>query len=107
MAKVEWTDEAKLEFRTYIKNARSEFGLSTAKRWLKERKDLEWRLKRYPTSYTPEQLLQGRKHIYRRCHLMNRRFKLIFYYDEVEDSVHVVDIWDTRMNPKALIRRIK
>ena len=38
---------------------------------------------------------------------MNRRFKIIYYYDESEDTVHLVDIWDTRMNPKALIRRIK
>ena len=38
---------------------------------------------------------------------MNRRFKLIYYYDELEDIVHLVDIWDTRMNPKALIKRIK
>lgn len=38
---------------------------------------------------------------------MNRRFKLIYYYDEAEDVVHVIDIWDTKMNPKALIRRIR
>ncbi len=37
---------------------------------------------------------------------MNRRFKFIYYYDEVEDIVHIIDIWDTRMNPKALIKRI-
>ena len=38
---------------------------------------------------------------------MNRRFKIIFYYDEVEDIVHLIDIWDTRMDPKVLVRRIK
>ena len=38
---------------------------------------------------------------------MSRRFKIIYYYDEVEDIVYIVDIWDTRMNPKTLIRRIK
>lgn len=38
---------------------------------------------------------------------MNRRFRIIYIYDETEDVVHIMDIWDTRMNPKALIRRIK
>ena len=107
MAKIEWTDEAKSEFRTYIINTRSEFGESTAKRWQKERKEIEWCLVRFPTSFTPEKLLQGKKHLYRGCHLMSRRFKIIYYYDEAEDIAHIVDIWDTMMNPKALIRRIK
>ena len=71
MAKIEWTDEAKSEFRTYIINALSEFGESTAKRWQKERKEIEWRLERFPTSFTPEQLLQGKKHLYRGCHIMS------------------------------------
>ena len=35
------------------------------------------------------------------------RFKIIYYYDELEDIIHLIDIWDTRMDPKALIRRIK
>ena len=39
--------------------------------------------------------------------MMNRRFKIIYYYDEVEDLVHIVDIWDTRMNPQTLAKRIK
>ena len=41
------------------------------------------------------------------CHIMNRRFKIIYFYDEVKDIVHIMDIWDTKMNPRALIRRIK
>jgi len=107
MAKIEWSEEAKLIFKTYIKDARLEFGVSTAKRWQKERKDIEWSLKRFPTSYTPESLLSDRDILYRRCHIMNRRFKIIYYYDESEDTVRIIDIWDTRMNPKMLVRRIK
>ena len=107
MAKIDWSDEAKYAFITFVRNARSEFGESTAKRWQKERKDIEWRLEHYPTSYTPEEHLSGRIVIYRRCHMMHRRFKLIYYYDKVEDCVHIIDIWDTRMDPKVLVRRIK
>ena len=38
---------------------------------------------------------------------MNRRFKIIYTYDENVDVVHIMDIWDARMNPQTLIRRIK
>ena len=29
-------------------------------------------------------------------------FKLVYYYDESLDVVHIVDIWDMRQNPKRL-----
>ena len=107
MAKVIWEESAFVLLLEYIENARLEFGASTAKRWQKEKKAAEWRLERYPTSYTPEELLRGKNVFYRRFHIMNRRFKIIYTYDETEDVVRIMDIWDSRMNPKALIRRIK
>ena len=107
MAKIEWHKNAQKLYRDYVENANIQFGKSTGRRWLKERIDIEWRLKRYPVSYPPEELLQGMKVLYRRCHLMNRRFKIIHTYDEAADTVHIMDIWDTKANPKALIRRIK
>lgn len=39
--------------------------------------------------------------------MMSRRFKLIYYYNEESDVVHIVDLWNTLANPKALIHRIK
>lgn len=107
MAKIVWHEKAKQVFRDYVENAYLEFGEKTARRWQENRKEIEWYLERFPTSYTPEALLSGFPILYRRCHLMNRRFKIIYYYDEAEDVVHIMDIWDSRMNPKALIRRIK
>ena len=74
----------------YIENARVEFGESTVRRWQKERKNIEWRLERYPLSYTLEELLQGRDIIYRRCYMMNRRFKLIYFYDETNEIVELL-----------------
>jgi len=38
---------------------------------------------------------------------MHRRFKLIYYYDELSDIVHIMDIWDTRMSPTTLTKSIK
>ena len=107
MAKVIWEDNAIIVLLEYIENARKEYGNSTVKRWQKERKSIEWRLQRYPVSYPIEEILQERSILYRCCHLMNRRFKIIYYYNETEDTVRIVDIWDTKMNPKTLIRRIR
>ena len=107
MAKVIWEDNATFSLFDYIENARIEYGATTVKRWQSERKSIEWRLERYPCSYPPEELLQGKLFLYRLCHMMHRRFKIIYYYDEVEDIVHIVDIWDTRMNTQNLIKRIK
>ena len=106
MAKIEWNEEAQLLFIAYVTNARTVFGERTAKRWLKERKNIEWRLERYPESYPLEELLAGRKVVYRRCSMMNRRFKLVYFYDDSKDAVRIVDIWDTRRNPNTLISRL-
>ena len=107
MAKIDWTVKFLTQLDANIGYASSEFGRSTAIKWAEEISAFEKRVKVYPTSYAPESILRGKKELYRCCHLMNRRFKIIYYYDEVEDIVHLIDIWDTRMNPKALIRRIK
>lgn len=107
MAIIEWKPKTWQLYNDLLENARLEFGEKTARHWEAEIVQFYERLKTFPTSYTPEQLLQGKKHLYRGCHIMSRRFKIIYYYDEAEDIAHIVDIWDTMMNPKALIRRIK
>jgi plasmid stabilization system protein ParE len=107
MAKIAWEDEPKLLLGQFVEYAAIEYGKSTALRWAKEVQSFENRVKSFPEAYPPEELLLGRSPLFRRRHLMNRRFKILYYYDEAEDVVHIVDIWDTKRNPSALIRRIK
>ena len=107
MATIEWTEKFLSILNRYIDEARTEYGRATALRWAEEIATMEERLRIYPLSYSPERLLLGRAITYRRCHVMNRRFKIIYYYDEKEDVVHLIDIWDTRRNPKMLVRRVK
>lgn len=68
MAKIIWQTKASLLFEAYVEEAAVEFGKSTAQRWQKERKNIEWRLERYPVSYPPEELLHNEDILYRRCH---------------------------------------
>jgi len=36
-----------------------------------------------------------------------RRFKLVHYYAKTSDTVYITDIWDMRMSPETLKKRIK
>lgn len=107
MAVIEWKPEAWQLYNDLLENAKLAFGKKTGNRWETEIWHIYERLRKYPTSYTIESSLEGKKVLYRGCLMMNRRFKLMYFYDEAEDVVHIVDIWDTKANPKALIRRIK
>lgn len=106
MAQVKWTDEADALFDKYIMNAFVEYGRKTSMRWLNERIKMADRLVNHPTSYPPEELLSDRDICFRSHQIMGR-FKFVHYYDEEIDTVFIVDIWDMKMNPKTLIKRIK
>lgn len=107
MATIIWEDTAKLQLAENIMYAMMEFGESTAKRWEVDVRAVEWRLERFPSSYPPEPFLHERQKLYRQCHVMHKRFKIIYHYDEANNVVRVMDIWDTRMSPETLIDRIK
>lgn len=107
MVKIIWKKKAESLLNAYIDNAIIEYGKTTALKWAEEIANFENRIRSFPDSYPPEELLQGRTILHRRCHIMNRRFKIIYHYDESENVAHVDDIWDTKRNPSALIHRIK
>ena len=105
MAQVKWTIKADRLFDKYVFNAFLKYGTKTSKKWMQERIEFANRVAKHPESYTPEPFLSERKHVYRSCHIM-QRFKIVYYYANSSDIVHVVDIWDTKMNPENLKQRI-
>ncbi|MBP5777886.1 MAG: type II toxin-antitoxin system RelE/ParE family toxin [Prevotella sp.] len=107
MATIKWKPSAWQLFNDYLENARLAYGQKTAQHWESDIAHIYERLKLFPTSYPPEKSMASLNRLYRFCHLMNRRFKLIYFYDESEDVIYIMDIWDTKMNPQALIKRIK
>ncbi len=106
MAQIRWTVKADRLFDKYLFNAFLEYGTKTSKKWMQERIAFADRVAKHPESYTPEPFLKSRKHVYRSCHIM-QRFKIVYYFAKSSDIVHVVDIWDTKMSPENLKRRIK
>lgn len=83
-----------------------EFGLTTAEKTAQTINDIVDDLSRWPTSGFPEPLLKEAPLFYRSRHI-NKRFKIIYWYDEPNDMVVIEDIWDTRRNPEFLTKRVK
>ena len=82
-----------------------EFGTSVAKKTAQTIQEIEDDLSRWPTAGFPEPLLKGSSQLYRARHI-NKRFKMIYRYEETKDLVYIEDIWDTRRHPDNLTTRI-
>ena len=106
MAKVKWTVKADRLFDKYVLNAFLEYGRKTSQKWMHERIVFADRVAKHPESYTPESLLSDRKRLYRSCIIMDR-FKIVHYYAKSSDTIHIIDVWDMRMSPENLQKRIK
>jgi len=105
MAQVIWQKRAEKELYTYLVKGFLQFGEKTANKFARKVALLNSDLSKFPELGFPEPLLNDRKKLYRACHILER-FKLIYYYAKSTDTVHVVDIWDTRRAPTTLANRI-
>ena len=76
-------------------------GKKPARRWKEELLNIQNFLKKYPEGKPPFLGAPKFSYLLRGANFM-RNFKLVYYYDESLDVVHIVDIWDMRQNPKRL-----
>ena len=106
MAKVIWTKPAQSVRRRFYLQGWKEFGSSVANKTDEIIETIEDDLAKWPTTGFPEPLLRGIVPFYRSRHI-NKRYKLIYWYDEEADVVVIEDIWDTRRSPQNLTKRIK
>ena len=82
-----------------------EFGVKTAENTAQIIEDIADDLSRWPTTGFPEPLLKGASHLYRARHI-NKRYKIIYRYDEENNTVYIEDIWDTKRSPENLTNRL-
>lgn len=106
MATVKWTTRALTQLLLLYKNGVKEFGISVARKTVNKTYSISDDLEKWPTSGFPEPLLKKASKIYRARHI-NKRFKLIYRFEEDNDIVYIEDVWDTRRAPCSLIKRIK
>ena len=105
MAQVKWQKRAEKELYRYLVNGFLDFGETTANNFAARVATINRELERFPEIGFPEPLLQHRSRLYRARYIVGH-FKLIYYYAESSDVVHIVDIWDSRRDPSKLTNRI-
>ncbi len=106
MAQIIWQKRAEKELFSYLVKGFAEYGETTANHFAEKVAQQNETLSKFPEIGYPEPLLCNRKRLYRARHIL-KRFKIIYYYDNLSDVVHVVDLWDTKREPMKLAKRIK
>lgn len=94
------------EFANVLAYALEEFGTTTVKHFETEYKKVRKRLIMFPLSSPREPILKKFLRPYRSAHIM-KNWKIIYRYDEENDRVIFVDLWDMRRHPRTLIRQFK
>lgn len=102
--KVVWSGSASRRWSALFVQCMDIFGKSVAKRSLMQLERKLSSLESNPEMGFPEPLLAGKGRLYRAL-IFSKNYKLIYYVGSSE--VRIVDIWDMRMNPSALKKRIK
>ena len=106
MAHIKLLDPFKKELRDMVVYTLAEFGATSVKRFNKELDDIKHRLMLHPLSSHREPML---KRFHRPYHsaIIKENWKIIYRYDEANDLVIFVDLWDMRRSPRYLIRQFK
>lgn len=106
MAQIVWTKRAWDEYRSCLIYSKEEFGAKASKRFFENVQKRLRRLGTYPLTGFIEPLLAGMPEDFR-ASIIQKNFKLVYHYVKQDDILYVDDIWDTRREPKKLVRRIK
>lgn len=106
MAHIKLLDPFKKELRDMVVYTLAEFGATSVKRFNKELDDIKHRLMFNPLSSPREPLL---KRFHRPYHsaIIKENWKIIYRYDEANDLIIFVDLWDMKRSPRYLIRQFK
>ncbi len=106
MAQVIWQKRAEKELYRLLVKGFLEFGESTANKFSERVSFINGELAKYPEIGYFEPLLKDRTKTFR-AYNINKRFKLVYYFNPNSDTVNVADIWDIRREPSSLSKRIK
>lgn len=103
---VKWFAKAQQHWDEQLNYCIETFGLKTALNSIQAVEEKIERICKYPKSGTPEPLLKGEEQMYRFVRIQSR-IKLIYRYDEEQQIIYIVDVWNTRMLPENLTDGMK
>ena len=105
MAKIKWDKLGRQSLFEILRYGSQVWGKKAAKNLRLKIKDAERLLSANPLMGKNEPELQGSKLQFRSL-VIHEHYKLIYYYAPEKDLLRIVDIWDTRMSPANLVKRM-
>jgi plasmid stabilization system protein ParE len=103
---VEWTKTAQLHWIEQADYCAETFGGLFLLEFAKKAEEKIDRICKFPETGTLEPLLKDEKQISRYV-LIQRRIKIIYQYDEEQQTIYIMDVWNTKMDPQHLLERMK
>lgn len=103
---VKWYEKAQQHWDEQLYYCVENFGTKTAQECVKTADEKIERIRKFPESGTLEPLLKDEEFTYRFVHVQ-KRIKLIYRYDEQQQTIFIVDVWNTKMEPQNLLDRMK
>lgn len=103
--KISWYKKAERQLDIILAQCQQDFGTKVTLRFIDLLDSKQSRLLANPEMGFPEPLLAGRKRLYRAI-VVRPHFKLIYWWNERRDTIHIADIWDSRREPSSLSARI-
>ena len=102
--KIQWATEAREQWRKTALYIQLEWGISALRKFKENTEDIQNQLIEFPSLGKIEPLLADRSKLYRSI-VLTRQNKVIYYIQD--DTIYIVDFWDTRREPKKQANKTK
>ncbi|MDP2723968.1 MAG: type II toxin-antitoxin system RelE/ParE family toxin [Bacteroidales bacterium] len=100
--KIFWTDFSHKELEKIYEYYREKAGIQIAKKLVDGIFNETLKLKKQPKIGQVEDLLKNRKEEFR--YLTFKNYKIIYWMNDKENRVEIIDVFDTRQNPIKIER---
>lgn len=100
--RIYWTDFAKIELKNIFDYYHKKVSLKIAKKIAKQIVEKADSLSGFPEIGATEELLENRPQNFRYTVITN--YKIIYWINEEKKRIEIVDVFDTRQNPKKIQR---
>ena len=101
---IQWATEAQEKWRETASYIRREWGVNALRKFKEKTEECQDQLEDFSALGKIEPLLVGRNTLYRSL-VLTEQNKIIYYVEE--NIIYIVDIWDTRREPKAQANKVK
>lgn len=102
--KIQWAAEARERWRETAAYIREEWGMRALRKFKEKTEESQDRLEDFPALGKIEPLLADRSTLYRSL-VLTEQNKII--YCVKDDTIFIMDFWDTRREPKAQASKVK